>query len=430
MKIAIGSDHVGFPLKEEIAAYLRTLDVEVIDEGPVTAEVAVDYPDYARKIAMSVSSGVCDRGIAICGTGVGISIAVNKYPGIRAVLCDSVHIARQSRIHNDTNVLAMGALITEPAQARQYVDAWLKTAFAGGRHLPRLAKLDVAFQQGWQDLSTLDRSKIKLGIALSPRKSVFGPLMYAGDLTAGLRAAAETGFDAVEISMRVPGDLQLAPLQKELLALGLDVCAIATGQSCLHDGLCLAAADDEKRAGAVARIKGHVDFAAELGAKVILGGIRGRFTGPDEQRDNLRKSAIAAVAVCAEYAGNKGVHLLLEPVNRYETNWINSVNDGLQLIEEIGSPALQLLPDTYHMNIEARDMLASLSAVCTHIGYVHFSDSNRLAPGQGHINFPAVLKTLIENGYEGTITSEILPLPSDLEAMQQAAGYLRALLHD
>ena len=190
MKIAIGSDHVGFPLKAEIADYLRSIDVEVLDKGPFSAQVAVDYPDYACKVAVAVSSGLCERGIVVCGTGVGVSIAVNKHPGIRAVLCDSVHIARQSRIHNDANVLAMGALITEPAQARQYVDAWLATAFEGGRHLPRLAKLDMAFQQDWQDLSKLDRSGIKLGIALSSRKSVFGPLMYAGDLPAGLWAAA------------------------------------------------------------------------------------------------------------------------------------------------------------------------------------------------------------------------------------------------
>ena len=240
----------------------------------------------------------------------------------------------------------------------------------------------------------------------------------------------EVGFDAVELSMRVPGDLALGPLQKDLQKFGLFVSAIATGQSCLHDGFCLAAADDEKRAGAVERIKGHVDFAAELGAKVILGGIRGRFTVFGAEQDSLRKSAVGAIADCVAYASKKGVNLLLEPVNRYETNWINSVNDGMQVIEEIGDPCLQLLPDTFHMNIEARDMLISLSAVSKHIGYMHFSDSNRLAPGQGHINFPAVLKTLIENGYEGTITSEILPLPSDLEAMQQAAGYSRSLLND
>ncbi len=151
-----------------------------------------------------------------------------------------------------------------------------------------------------------------------------------------MRAAAEAGFDAVELSLRVPGDVPLQPLQQELQTLGLVVCAIATGQSCLHDGFCLAAADEEKRAGAVERIKGHVDYAAELDTKVIIGGIRGRFTVPDEERDDLRKSATSALAECAAYASTKGVNLLLEPVNRYETNWINSVNDGIQLIEEIG----------------------------------------------------------------------------------------------
>jgi len=428
MKIALGSDHVGFPLKAEIVDYLRSKDIDMVDQGPFSADIAVDYPDYARKVALAVTSGMCDRGIVVCGTGVGISIAANKFPGVRAVLCSSVHLAEQSRIHNDANVLAMGALTTTPEQAREYIDAWLSTAFEGGRHLPRLAKLDIAFQQGWKELSDMDRSEITLGVALSPRETVFGPLMFSGNLAEGLEQAAEAGFDAVEISLRDPEDIVLGDLQKDLQRLDLFVSAIATGQSCLHDGYCLAAAKEENRAGAVERIKGHIDVAAELGAKVILGGIRGRFSAPEEEWSALQIAAKNAVAACLTYASKKGVRLLLEPINRYETNWINSVFDGLALIDELGSPDLELLPDTYHMNIEERNMLTALAVVSPHIGYMHFSDSNRLAPGQGHINFPAVLKTLIENGFRGTITSEILPLPSDIEAMHQAVGYIRALL--
>jgi RpiB/LacA/LacB family sugar-phosphate isomerase len=429
MRIAIGSDHVGYPLKAAVADYLRSLNIEVIDQGTFNDQEAVDYPDFARKVAMAVTSGACERGVVICGTGVGVSIAVNKFPGIRAVLCDNTYIARQSRIHNDANVIAMGALVTTPTLACHYLDTWLQTDFAGGRHTPRLAKLDRAFQSGWPELDGLDRNKLQLGIALSPRKTVFGPLMYAGDLTGGLRAAAEAGFDAVELSLRAPGDLEVPALRKELQALGLTVSAIATGQSCLHDGLCLASPLEEKRAGVVERIKGHIDFAAAFGAKVIIGGIRGKLTGTPEEQASQKDTGMAALSECVAYAHEKGVQLVLEPINRYETNWINTVQDGLDVIDQIGMPDLRLVPDTFHMNIEERDISLALVAAGAHIGYMHFADNNRLAPGQGHIPFAAVIKTLCHIGYTGTITTEVLPLPADKAAMQHAAGFLRGLLN-
>ena len=428
MKIAIGSDHIGFPLKEAVGSYLCSLGFDIQDEGTNNAQNVVDYPDYAQKVARAVSSGECERGVVVCGTGVGVSIAVNKYPGIRAVLCDHPFIARQSRIHNDANVLAMGALVTTPTLACHYLDIWLATDFEGGRHLPRLAKLDLAFQEKWTDLVGLDCSHFKLGIALSPYQSVFGPLMFAGDLAAGLRAAAETGFDTVEISLRVPDDLEVAALKKETKALGLSVSAIATGQTCLHDGLCLVSPLEEKRKAAVERIKGHIKLAAELGAMVIIGGIRGKLTGTPAEMAYQREAAIEAITVCTKDAASKDVKILLEPINRYETNFINSVNDGLQVIEQIAMPNLYLLPDTFHMNIEERSIPLALSAAAGRIGYVHFADSNRLAPGQGHIEFAAVIQTLCQIGYQGVIGLEMLPLPSDQEAMQQASNFLRSLL--
>lgn len=429
MKIAIGSDHVGFPLKEAVISYLQSIGAEVWDQGTSNAQDVVDYPDYARKVAMAVSSGACERGVVICGTGVGISMAANKYPGVRAVLCDDLYIARQSRIHNDANVIAMGALVTNPHMACQYLEVWLNTAFAGGRHSSRIAKLDWAFADKGYDLSGCNRSKIKTGVALSPHQSVFGPLLFAGDLTGGLRAASKAGFDAVELSLRTAHDLDAKSLQKELRTLDLSVSAIATGQSFLHDGLCLASTLEEKRREAVQRITGHIHFAAEMGAQVIIGGIRGRLMGEAEEQLAQKEAGMAALSVCAEEAQACGVTLLLEPINRFETNWINTLEEGLQCISQLGKANVLLLPDTFHMNIEERDLSLALSAAGSQIGYVHFADSNRLAPGQGHIDFPRVLQTLCEIGYAGTITAEILPLPSDREAMHLTSTFLQSLLN-
>lgn len=140
MKIAIGADHGGYALKEEIVALLKELGHEVEDFGCNCAD-SVDYPDYALPVAEKVASGEFDRGILICGTGVGMSIAANKVKGIRCALVHDLFTAKATREHNDSNVLAMGARIIGPAVALEIVKIWLSTEFAGGRHQNRLNKI-------------------------------------------------------------------------------------------------------------------------------------------------------------------------------------------------------------------------------------------------------------------------------------------------
>lgn len=140
MKIAIGSDHAGFVLKQEIIKHLKDHGYEVIDVGTESME-SVDYPDYAMEVAKLVGSGSIGRGILICGTGIGMSIAANKVAGVRAALVDSVELARLSREHNDANVLALGSRIINEETAVQIVDTWLAADYAGGRHQQRIDKI-------------------------------------------------------------------------------------------------------------------------------------------------------------------------------------------------------------------------------------------------------------------------------------------------
>ena len=133
MKVAVGCDHAGFPLKETVIAALRKLGAEVVDFGTHSLE-SVDYPDFGERVGRAVASGEVDRGVVICGTGIGVSIAANKVPGVRAALCHDVYSARMSRAHNDANVLAMGARVIGPGLAEAIVEAWLTTSFEGGRH--------------------------------------------------------------------------------------------------------------------------------------------------------------------------------------------------------------------------------------------------------------------------------------------------------
>ena len=140
MKIAIGCDHAGFNLKKDIEPLLKELDNAVEDFGTHSAD-SVDYVDYGEKVSSAVSEGKADRGILICGTGIGMSIVANKFSGIRASLCDNMYTAKMSRLHNDANILIMPGRVIGSELAKEIVKLWLSTPFEGGRHQDRLDKV-------------------------------------------------------------------------------------------------------------------------------------------------------------------------------------------------------------------------------------------------------------------------------------------------
>ena len=140
--IAIASDHGGFALKQEIINYLKAQNLAFKDFGCYT-EDAVDYPDYAKTVAHAVLNGECEKGILICGTGIGISIAANKIKGIRCALCHDVFSAEATRLHNDANIIALGGRVIGPSHAIKVVDTFLNTAFSNDeRHKRRICKIE------------------------------------------------------------------------------------------------------------------------------------------------------------------------------------------------------------------------------------------------------------------------------------------------
>jgi ribose 5-phosphate isomerase B len=140
MKIALGADHAGFELKEKIKQHLLNKGIAVDDRGTDSAD-SVDYPDYARVVGEEVAGKQADRGILVCGTGIGMSMGANKVPGIRAAKVNSESEAQLSREHNDANILALGARVLDEATALRIVDRWLETPFLGGRHQRRVDKI-------------------------------------------------------------------------------------------------------------------------------------------------------------------------------------------------------------------------------------------------------------------------------------------------
>jgi ribose 5-phosphate isomerase B len=146
MKIALAADHVGFALKEKVREYLESQGLDVEDYGPWSAE-RVDYPDFAEKVAASVAAKQADYGVLVCGTGLGMMIAANKFPGVRAVAANDTICARLAREHNNANVLTLGARMIGAHAMRRIVDTWLSTPFAGGRHQRRMEKIEAIDQR-------------------------------------------------------------------------------------------------------------------------------------------------------------------------------------------------------------------------------------------------------------------------------------------
>ena len=142
MKIIIGSDHAGFSMKEKVKSFLQERGITVVDTGPHNEE-SVDYTDYGKEVSRKVSDGTVDRGVLVCGTGLGMSMTANRFKGVRAALANDLFSAIMSRRHNDSNILVLGGRLIGDTLALQLVETWLETPFDGGRHKRRLEKMDT-----------------------------------------------------------------------------------------------------------------------------------------------------------------------------------------------------------------------------------------------------------------------------------------------
>jgi sugar phosphate isomerase/epimerase len=260
-------------------------------------------------------------------------------------------------------------------------------------------------------------------VAISPRAIAFGPLLFAGDLNRGLRIAGELGFEVVELSLRAPADIDLVALKRLLRDSGLAVSALATAQACLFDSLCLTSDQASVREATVKHLQAEIALASELGSAIIFGGIRGRLEGEPAVQAGRRAAALDAMARCAHHAAGMGVEILIEPINRYETNFINTTDEAIALLDELKLPGLSILLDTFHMNIEEVSITDAIRQTGSRLGYMHLVDSNRRAPGQGHLPFDSILHVLDDIGFAGPLVAEVMPLPDDETAARHTAKF-------
>jgi 5-keto-L-gluconate epimerase len=252
--------------------------------------------------------------------------------------------------------------------------------------------------------------------------------LFSGPLAERARKAAAAGADGLELMPVDPAQLDAAAIRGLLAEHGLAAAAIGSGAIAFSAGLTLLHADPVMAEQARSRLAQLIDFAAAAGAPVVtVGSLRGRVSavGP-AGRDELAR----VLADAARHAGNVGVRIALEPVNRYELDLIHTADEGLAFVAEIGHPALGMVLDTFHMNIEeaSRTEPFRRALAAGRLFHVHVGDNNRLPPGRGLIDFAAIVDTLHEGGYRGYLSAELLAQPDGDTAARQTLDHLRPLV--
>jgi sugar phosphate isomerase/epimerase len=248
---------------------------------------------------------------------------------------------------------------------------------------------------------------------------------YSGDLDAAFRKLKALGYDGVEIMTRQPSTLDGDALRRLLQQYHLQLAGFCTGHIFGEEKLGLVTAGVSIDPAAVKRLKTFVDFAAQFGPGTLVNIGRSRGPGDPQRLEATLDCAREAMQELADYAAPSGVRFILEPINRKEVNFILSTRDGLDLVRRVNRPNFGLMLDTFHMNLEDADPLGDLRAAAPSVWHMHFSDSNRGAPGSADIRFEQYIDVLNEIGYQGFVGMEIKPIPDPDSAARGSIEYLR-----
>jgi sugar phosphate isomerase/epimerase len=252
-----------------------------------------------------------------------------------------------------------------------------------------------------------------------------GPFVFWDDLAASCRIAAEFGFDAVELFPPTADAVDPRALSDSLERHHLRLAAVGTGAGWVRQRLTLTDADANRRAEANDFVRRMIDFAGRFGASVIIGSMQGRWTDQVDQeaaRDHLRR----ALEQLGRFARDYDLPLVYEPLNRYETNLCNRLEDAVALLSGLSEDNVVLLADLFHMNIEEQDLAAAIRKAGPKVGHVHFVDSNRQPAGAGHLDFVPIAAALESIDYQGYLSAEAFPLPDSRAAAQMT---IRAIHH-
>lgn len=251
-----------------------------------------------------------------------------------------------------------------------------------------------------------------------------GPFVLWDGIPAACKTASQLGYDAIEIFPPGPQAIDPESLGAMLQDHNLKLAAVGTGAGWVKHRLQLADADEGRRAAAVDFVKSIIDVAGCLGAVAIIGSMQGR-SGDGVSAEAARGYLAEALEICGQHAAQYQVPLIYEPLNRYETNQVNTVAEGVRLLESLDTDNVKLLCDLFHMQIEEADLAAALRIGGTHVGHVHFVDSNRRPVGEGHLDFRSIIAALREIGYDGYLSAEAFPWPSQQRAAERTIEAFR-----
>ena len=265
---------------------------------------------------------------------------------------------------------------------------------------------------------------MNFSIVVTTAESRFSAVAFRGDLTDTLARVKRLGYRGVELSFRDPNTVDVAGLKVLLEKHDLPVVALATGRSWGEDRLSFTDSDPTVRRRTSVRVAEYLDLARDLNAMVILGLIRGR-TPEGVKPAVARRWARDAIRWAADAGARHDIRLVIEPINRYETNFLYNIDETLAFLEEVDRPNVGILADTFHMNIEDASISGSLRRAGRSLFHVHVADSNRWAPGCGHLDFGQVLATLQAMRYSGYVSVECLPKPDPESCPRIAIATLR-----
>lgn len=250
-----------------------------------------------------------------------------------------------------------------------------------------------------------------------------GPFVFRDPLPQSFAKAAALGFDAVELFLPGPDFVTVEEVKSLAQAHNLAIAAVGTGAGMLRHGLSVTDESDEKRGAAMDFVCSMIDFGGRLKAPAILGSMQGR-----NSHDLALEQLASNLRICGERAAEHGVPFIYEPLNRYETNLFNRLEDAAGFIDAHGLKNVVLLADLFHMNIEESDLPAAIRAAGRHIGHVHYADSNRRAMGFGHTDPGPLIAALRDGGYSGYLSAEVLPLPDPESAARRTIASIRSNL--
>ena len=254
------------------------------------------------------------------------------------------------------------------------------------------------------------------------------PFVLRGDYEDSIKKAAELGFDAVEMHIRDPKTIDVESVIDACYENNINVSSIGTGLGYGLDGLSLTSPDDAIRHAAVQRIKDHISLGKELGAVIIIGLMKG-LVDEKEGRDVCVKRLRQSMDECVAAAEEAEVLLVFETINRYESNLFVTIEETLDFVKQFNSQYLKVHIDTYHMNIEERDLCESILKCKGWLGHVHIADSDRMYPGHAHVPFDAMFESLNKIDYKGYLAVECLALPSPEACAQKTSEFFKNHKH-